>query len=468
MAASTATCSSTSASSGVTTLSRSAELRSFVQFINDPATSDCMLRTYSETSDGNHRNVGTFRLHRVLLAHASPFFRAALAGGMRESSSKQLEWNFPDPCSVFPTLISYIYGGEISLTCDNAVALAVLSHQIQMQELQDQCISHVHNTLGVETSQKYLETALLFNESTPLGLVKLLSEYISENMVFFPNLNLSKLPLQMFIEFISSDALNADEDSVFKLAHKYVENHPELDAEEQAAVWEGVRMQLVSLATLKIAQTIPSIPRNLLIDVLFSLLDKTNEAKLLRKQSRHLLKDSGELPVVIANRTPRLRILELKRFSSLPTAHDWQINGNKHDALSFAVDRDISLWGVGVMGGASPNISIDVSVEITNEVAKTVVLKYSSSYTTTGTPLPVMTLFKKPVLIKRDQQYMIDMLLVGPCTIFSVGGCQSQCRSHGVTFSFTGNQRKSTNGTTPESGQIPSLFFKISPSMSLV
>lgn len=115
---------------------------------------------------------------------------------------------------------------EIQLAPTNAIALAVLAHQLQMEEFQNICVAYVKDTLGTETAQKYFEAAIEFSESAPLGLLQLLADcddsfflhvtllVICDNMDRFVDLNLNKLSLNMFMSMLSSDALNTDEDTV--------------------------------------------------------------------------------------------------------------------------------------------------------------------------------------------------------------------------------------------------------------
>ena len=62
-------------------------------------------------------NFVEYKLHRLMLAHASPFFRKAFMSGMKERATARVEWGFPDPRGVFATLMQYTYGAGNIMYC---------------------------------------------------------------------------------------------------------------------------------------------------------------------------------------------------------------------------------------------------------------------------------------------------------------------------------------------------------------
>lgn len=494
----------------------------FASFIGDESTSDCTVVVSSSNVAASTHGSGSpimpapnfveYKLHRLMLAHASPFFRKAFMSGMKERATARVEWGFPDPRGVFATLMQYTYGAEIQLAPTNAIALAVLAHQLQMEEFQNICVAYVKDTLGTDTAQKYFEAAIEFSESAPLGLLQLLADFICDNMDRFVDLNLNKLSLNMFMSMLSSDALNTDEDTIFYLVRSYVSSHPTLSAQEQSILWNIVRMPFVSLPVLKLAQETPSFPKESLMQSMMKIIEtKTKELRDLEYgPSAQFLWENAMLPDTIRGRSAtspvfpflaapgrgqqssvqsvpgsigatketqsafsterqsmsqlsqlsmKRRMLELKRYTKEPdlSGGGWTVKGDNHDVLCFAVDKEITVWGIGALQGPSTQI-LEITAEISQE--SRCLCRLTTTYTSTGRHSPVQILFKQPLPVKPGQLYTVDVVLRGQERLFSVHDGAEVCKSHGVTFYFSETSR-STNGTRVSSGQIPSLYFRI-------
>ena len=137
--------------------------------------------------------------------------------------------------------------------------------------------------------------------------------------------------------------------------------------------------------------------------------------------------------------------------------------------LCFAVDKEITVWGIGALQGPSTQI-LEITAEISQE--SRCLCRLTTTYTSTGRHSPVQILFKQPLPVKPGQllpsmhfrtyrsRYTVDVVLRGQERLFSVHDGAEVCKSHGVTFYFSETSR-STNGTRVSSGQIPSLYFRI-------
>jgi hypothetical protein len=85
-----------------------------------------------------------FAVHRAVLAAASPVFRAALRSDMKEGQNAELI--VPDAIAdALESMLRYIYTGETEIS--NPAAVLPLAHRYQLDDLVDQCVTAMIESL---------------------------------------------------------------------------------------------------------------------------------------------------------------------------------------------------------------------------------------------------------------------------------------------------------------------------------
>src|SRR4051812_22417497 len=64
-----------------------------------------------------------YRVHKLILASNSDFFKKLLFNDFKESFSGRVEIGFADPDNVFGDVLRFLYTGKINISKLNAVAL---------------------------------------------------------------------------------------------------------------------------------------------------------------------------------------------------------------------------------------------------------------------------------------------------------------------------------------------------------
>ncbi|CAF0836199.1 unnamed protein product [Brachionus calyciflorus] len=115
------------------------------EFLDDEKFCDVILKTES-TSFNNSLNVETtprnfhiIKAHKIILASASPYFKAMFAGGFREN--RCCEEVFIDHIShnILKVIIDFIYSNRILIIDNNVQSLLVASKMLQIEDIVNAC-----------------------------------------------------------------------------------------------------------------------------------------------------------------------------------------------------------------------------------------------------------------------------------------------------------------------------------------
>jgi len=132
--------------------------------------------------------------------------------------------------------------------------------------------------------------------------------------------------------------------------------------------------------------------------------------------------------------------------------------GVKHEAIKIELNKAATLISVGLFG-TNINMEIPVKVEILNKELETIFSTDEETvYKCTGSSLPVYV----PLNVKMEAatEYTVRVLISsGGSPTYSGAGGQAEVKSNNNLTVLFKQSPMSTNGTTVQAGQIPSLCF---------
>ncbi|XP_042240722.1 kelch-like protein 12 isoform X2 [Homarus americanus] len=98
--------------------------------------------------------------HKVILAAASPYFRAMLSGGLLEGRTQTLVLEDVTG-AILNTVLTYIYTGQATLTEHNVQDVLTLADYFQIHALKKLCCYYLKNHLVMQTCLNVYEVATL-------------------------------------------------------------------------------------------------------------------------------------------------------------------------------------------------------------------------------------------------------------------------------------------------------------------
>ena len=137
-----------------------------------------------------------FPCHRVILAAASDFFKAALTTDMKEAKERRISLHGITK-DVFSTLLSSIYGNKNVLTDDNFFDVWAAADMLRMRFIIAQLKEVFDSKLSSENCVDYL------------AKVRLLDQTAKQNVLEFIGNHFSRLKVQLKVQLLKVDELRS-------------------------------------------------------------------------------------------------------------------------------------------------------------------------------------------------------------------------------------------------------------------
>ena len=147
----------------------------------------------------------------------------------------------------------------------------------------------------------------------------------------------------------------------------------------------------------------------------------------------------------------------IERLSNI--SGEWNCNSNV-DAICFRSSAAVRLTGVGIYGTKDCAHITSVKLDIFDNTSKNLNTVTVRDIPCTGTDTPVPIRWGTGVNLRQDTEYTVSVLIESPGhNTYKGDRGKSKASINNTTFTFS-KAPGSTNGTSPDSGQIPQLLFR--------
>ncbi|GFO11044.1 kelch-like protein 40a [Plakobranchus ocellatus] len=164
-----------------------------------------------------------FKCHRLILSFASEFFQLALTSDMKESREGKI--TLPEiEESVFSTILTCIYCGEINLTEDNLLSVWAAAHMLQITFIMTKCERFFENSITLNNCFEFLLGVRLFSPTATQTAL----DFIALNFDRLRHLkDFNRLDSDEMKYLISREKLKLEyEDDLIEVLLRWAENLP--------------------------------------------------------------------------------------------------------------------------------------------------------------------------------------------------------------------------------------------------
>ncbi|KAL9988064.1 hypothetical protein ACROYT_G002462 [Oculina patagonica] len=380
----------------------------------------------------NKRSKMEIPAHKFLLSICSPVFFAMFCGEMAETKE---HIDLPD-CEYegMLELLRYIYTDEVSLNGNNVMQVLYLAEKYMIPCLSSECTEYLGENLDLSNvfcvfkhAEQYENKDLLchcwdlIDKDTEEALKS--SEFLSMERSFVNQL-------------VERDTLIIREVELFKAVDCWAKE-------------ECKRQQLTAKGCVKRQVLGEQIVRNIRFPVMKQneFVDVVSESNILTQwETSNVMKyfSSAVTSAVVFPNVHRVgSLLRCCRFKSFHHVRYQENDPNEIDPVPLAVDKDIILHGVSLLGNDGGKFTVTLEVFISDDDEQDFVLLVSKTGTFTSGRKPCSSgfyygfdvIFDEPLAVKKDFSYLIEASVDGP------GYCLGNnhvdyAHSSGVEFTF--------------------------------
>ena len=137
-----------------------------------------------------------YRVHRIIIAHSSEYFRRLLNSDFQEKNQRVVELKYEDCGEVFPIFLKYLYEGRIELNDANALPLLALSDRFIVDKLKAQALTFLDRRISRDTCLAILKQALEYHME---DVQKRCLQIIAKNFHSIYTSDFSFLPLEIIV-----------------------------------------------------------------------------------------------------------------------------------------------------------------------------------------------------------------------------------------------------------------------------
>ena len=147
-----------------------------------------------------------FHCHKLILASATPYFRAMFLADMKESQQPRVKIKGLDS-SALEQLLEFCYTATVTINSDNVQQLFIASGMLQFPKIQDSCMQYLMNNLHESNCIGIWKLADVMQQNQKT--IEKLEAYIKTNFSFVAkHEEFLDLTAEQLLKFLKSDNLN--------------------------------------------------------------------------------------------------------------------------------------------------------------------------------------------------------------------------------------------------------------------
>ena len=388
--------------------------------------------------------------HKYVLGTSSPVFFAMCCSEFRKDDIININDCDPEP---FLELLRFIYYDQVHLTKTNALDVLYLADKYIIPFLSKECVNFLLDNVTTENVLEVLSASLCLNEKRlEKHCWSILSRKTKEILQSDSFLDIDHM---LLIKILKKDCLDVLEVDVFEAVKKWVERECFRNSLELTT--SNKRVLLTDILPL-IRFPVMSAKEFALSPAQSDLLSLEDIKNIFIFLTSGVGGSSLTYPLNPRQFKPHICSRYIKPMKN----YLWRYDEKDVDAIRFQVDQEILLAGVGLFGSPSGG---EYFAEMTVSIGEEEIYKSKSNFVSppdpefnnNGNPKIHEVMFDEPIHLKAGTYYDISVLLDGPPSFAGDDGKQ-EVIEEGVNFIFE-NSTGSTNGTSFDEGQIPSLLF---------
>ncbi|XP_065057174.1 BTB/POZ domain-containing protein 6-B-like [Rhopilema esculentum] len=389
--------------------------------------------------------------HKYVLATASPVFFAMLYGELAENTDV-IDVKDCDPES-FTEFLRFVYCDQANLNSNSVLGVLYLAKKYIIPVLVKECISYLMENITIDNVLEVLHCARCFSEEK---LERHCWSLVSRKTLAAVNTEaFLEVEKSLLTSILKKDSLTINEIDLFHAVKAWSEKECLRSGLEVNDINEktvlGDLINLIRFPVMSAKEFAEGPARSNVLDV-----------KDIKDIFIYL--NAGIVDTHKFSLTKRdCRPFSCQRYRKVMRNYLWRYDERDIDGIRFKVSEEIHLAGVGLYGSPcggeySVNIVLSEESEVILTLEATFTCPPDPEFSSVESPQIFDILFdEEPMKLKENVFYSLCLLIEGPPSFGGDEG-QSEVVTEGVKFSFE-NSGESTNGTSFDEGQIPTLLF---------
>ncbi len=239
--------------------------RGFAHFLNTGEFSDLTLVVNGKKE---------YRVHKLILASNSDFFKKLVFNDFKESFSGRVEIGFADPDDVFGDVLRFLYTGKVNISKQNAVALLATADHYLIESLKSVSLTYINEMIHRDNALEVLCQAIRYQV---VDVMDICVGVVARNFWRIDQTrDLSEIPWHVFVKILEHPVLAIKEEStLFKCICKFIGDHKnKLKPAEITKLFDHVRFRWLSFDELVAAGENPYVPKEQLTTALLLRLGR--------------------------------------------------------------------------------------------------------------------------------------------------------------------------------------------------
>lgn len=399
---------------------------------------------------GKEPNSQLVPAHKFVLSMSSAVFDALFNGGMATTESV-IEIPDVEP-SAFLALLKFLYTDDVQIGPETVMTTLYAAKKYDVPALERACVEFLKRNLSSDNAFMLLTQARLFDEGQLAALcLETIDKNTTEALVAdgFTDIDINTL-----CAVLERDTLGIRECKLFTAVCRWAESECHRRGlpptpENQKQVLNGA-LRLIRFPLMTVEEFAMGAAQS-------GLLEDREVVELFLYFTVNPKPPISFLDVPRCCLTGKEQVVS--RFCQIESR--WGYSGTS-DRIRFMVNRRIFVVGFGLYGSIHGPTEYTVNIQILHMDLGKIMGCNDTSFQCDGSTSTFRVMFKEPVEILPNTNYIACATLKGPDSYYGSKGLRKvtheSVSSGKVTFQFTyaaGNN----NGTSVEDGQIPEIIF---------